>query len=305
MIATIARHQVRSLRRQRVLAATVAIVVAMTALAGVIGWSSHRTIVRVYNDAVTLLATEGKAAPPNPFELKPTLALLSNMVIYVALIGALLAVIVGHLTIADDQSSGLGRLVFSRPVGRSSYLAGKLAGAAAVVAAALGASLAASVVALLVANGEPPGVADIGRLVTFYGLSWLYLMVFVEIGMVTVLLTRRRSLALLSAIGIWLIVTFAVPQFTSGLRPTTALNPIADPVSTSQTFFQATSHARPISVSEHYKAASAHILQTATADSTVETLVRILPVVVLLVALAALTAWLMSRHDYSRSSSDD
>ena len=123
--------------------------------------------------------------------------------------------------------------------------------------------------------------------------------------MVTVLLTSRRSLALLSALGAWLVVTFAVPQFTSGLRPTTSLNPITDPVSTSQTFFDITARARPVSVSEQYKAASAHILQTATGDSTIETLLRILPIAVLAIVLAVVAAWLVSHHDYSRSSSDD
>lgn len=305
MIATIAHLQVLSLRRQRVFAAVVAIVVAMTAVAGGLGWSSHQTIVRVYDDAAALLAAQGQAAPPNPFELKPTLALLSNMVIYIPLIGALLALIVGHLTMADDQSSGMGRLIFTRRVRRTSYFAGKLAGASAVIAIALSAGLVVSLAALVIANGEAPGFADTGRLTAFYGLSWLYLVVFVEIGMVAVLLTSRRSLALLSGIGTWLVITFAVPQFTSGLRPTTSLNPITDPVSTSQTFFEITSRARPVSLSEQYKAASSHILQTATGDSTIDTLVRVVPIAVLVVALAVVAVWLVSRHDYSRSSSDD
>ena len=49
MIGTIAGQQVLSLRRQRILTVLVVSFVAMTALAGVIGWSSHNTIIRVYN----------------------------------------------------------------------------------------------------------------------------------------------------------------------------------------------------------------------------------------------------------------
>ncbi|MCZ7535206.1 MAG: ABC transporter permease [Acidimicrobiia bacterium] len=304
MIVTIAAHQVQSLRRRRVLAVFLGLVVAMTALAGAIGWSSHRTIVRVYNEAVTLLAAEGKTAPPNPFELKPSLSLLSNMVIYIPLIGALLAMIVGHLSVADDESSGLGRLIFSRRVSRSSYVAGKLAGTAVVIATVLAASLAVSVIALLVANGSLPGEGDLARLAGFYGLSWLYLMLFAVIGMVTVLVMSRRSLALLSALGIWLVITFVVPQVTSGLRPTTSLNPISDPAGTSEAFFRVTNRARPFSISEQYKTAGTQILQIGIGDTTAETLLRVLPIAGLLVCLAFLTAWLVGHHDYSRSTSD-
>ena len=100
MIATIAGQQSADVappagRRRSALAA---MLVAVTVMAGVLGWSSHHTIVRVYDEATRLLAAAGQPAPPNPFLLKPTLSLLSNMVIYIPLIGALLALVVGHLT---------------------------------------------------------------------------------------------------------------------------------------------------------------------------------------------------------------
>ena len=304
MIATVASHQVLSLRRQRVFLAMLATLLTMTALAGVLGWSSHQTIVRVYDEAVKLLASTGKPAPPNPFLLKPTLSLLSNMVVYIPLIGALLALIVGHLSIVDDETNGTGRLVFSRQVSRTSYVLGKIVSAAIVVAVVLTASLGVSVAALLVVNRAIAG-ADLGRLVMFYGLSWLYLMVFALIGMVTVLMTRRRSIALLSAMGAWLVITFVIPQFTSGLRPTQSLNPITDPASTSQTFFKITSKFRLYSIVEQYKRASGRILQTSTVESLGHTIQRILPIAGAAVVLVLLTIRLVQRHDFSRSANSE
>ena len=304
MIATIASHQVLSLRRQRVFLAMLATLLTMTALAGVLGWSSHQTIVRVYDQAVKLLASTGKPAPPNPFLLKPTLSLLSNMVVYIPLIGALLALIVGHLSIVDDETNGTGRLVFSRQISRTSYVLGKIVSAATVLAVVLTASLGVSVAALLVVNRAIAG-ADLGRLVMFYGLSWLYLMVFALIGMVTVLMTRRRSIALLSAMGAWLVITFVIPQFTSGLRPTQSLNPITDPASTSQTFFKITSKFRPYSIVEQYKQASGQILQTSTVESLGHTIQRILPIAGAAVVLVLLTIRLVQRHDFSRSANSE
>ena len=304
MIATIASHQVLSLRRQRVFLALLATLLTMTALAGVLGWSSHQTIVRVYDEAVKLLGSTGKPAPPNPFLLKPTLSLLANMVVYIPLIGALLALILGHLSIIDDETNGTGRLVFSRQITRTSYVLGKIASAAAVLAVVLAASLLVSVASLLVVN-HTIAVGDLGRLGLFYALSWLYLMVFALIGMVTVLMTRRRSIALLSAMGAWLVITFVIPQFTSGLRPTQSLNPISDPASTSQTFFKITSKLRPYSIVEQYKEASGRILQTASAESVGQTIQRILPIAGLAVAIALLIIRLVQRHDFSRSANSE
>lgn len=304
MIATIARHQLVLLRRQRTFVVMLATLLVMSALAGALGWSSHHTIVRVYEEAVKLLASTGKPAPPNPFTLKPTLSLLSNMVVYVPLIGALLALIVGHLSIVDDETNGIARLIFTRQLSRTSYVLGKIASAAAALAAVVLASFAVSVTSLLVVNHRIT-TSEFARLALFYGLSWLYLMVFALIGMVAVLITRRRPIALLVAMATWLVITFAIPQLTSGLRPTQSLNPITDPVSTSQTFFKITAHARPWSVVEQYKQASSHILGTGVNESVAHTVQRILPIAGLLLLLVAISIRLVSRHDFSGSGNND
>lgn len=301
MIGVIARQQLLSLRRQQTFLAFLAVFLLMTALAGVIGWSSHRTIVQVYAAAVTILAADGQPAPPDPFTSVPELSLLANMTIYIPLIGALLALVLGHLAVADEQSTGIGRLVFSRPLSRTSYILGKLLGVAVALGAAMAAATIASLAALIVANGRVPSVSDVGRLVLFSVLSLGYLLLFALVGMLTTLLSRRRSVGLLAAVSAWLVVTFVLPQFTSGLRPTASLNPIADPVSSSLAFFQITARARPLSVSEIYKDVSAQILALGPGRPASTTLAAVVPVAVIVLALAVLVAAAARRHDYSRA----
>jgi ABC-type transport system involved in multi-copper enzyme maturation permease subunit len=305
MIRIIAAHQVRILLRERVFLAILAALLLMTVLAGVIGWSSHNTITKVYDESTALLASEGKSAPPDPFEFKPRLALLSNMTIYILLIGALLAIVVGHLAIVGDRVSGANRLIFSRPMRRSVYLCGKLAGIGVALAAILTLSLVLSVISLTIVNSSFPTAAEIGRLALFYGLSLVYMLLFALVGVTTALLVEGRSLALLVALGVWMIVTFMVPQFTSGLRPTASLNPVVDPVSTSQRFFEITSHARAFSISERYREASTSILQTAPGRTNTDNLDAALMLTVLLAVLVVLTSLLVNRLNLSEQGSHD
>ena len=301
MIATVAKHQLVVLHRQRALTMVVGTLLGVTVLAGMLGWASRQTIVGVYDESVKLLDARGLGAPPNPFLLKPTLALLSNMVIYITMIGALVALVLGHLAVTEEETNGIGRLVFSRRVARTEYVAGKVSAAGLVLGASMFGSATVSVAALWIANRSLPSLGDVGRLSVFFGLSWLYLMLFALIGMTTLLITKRRSLGLSSAIGVWLVVTFAVPQFTSGLRPSQSLNPVVDPISTSQAFFKITRRARPFSPAEQFKEASARILHTGGSGSIGEAVVRVVPILVLAVVFLALTASVVWRHDFSRS----
>lgn len=305
MIRTIAGHEILSLRRRGIFVAFLGLFLTMTAVAGMLGWSSHTTIIRVYEQAVKLLASRGEGAPPNPFLLKPELSLFSNMVVYIPLLGALLAIVLGHLSLADEETEGIGRLIFSRQVSRTDYLAGKLWSASLVIGATLTVGFAVSTLYLLLINHMFPSVGNLVRLALFYGLSWLYLMTFTLVGMVAMLMARRRSLALLSAMGVWLVITFVIPQFTSGLRPVASLNPITNPVSTSQRFFQITSIARPFSITERYKDLSGQILATAKAEPVLHTLAQLLPIAGLLIVLIITAATLVQRHDFSRSNSGE
>jgi ABC-type transport system involved in multi-copper enzyme maturation permease subunit len=304
--AVIARQQIHSLKRRKTFVLMMGVLLLMTALSGFIGWSSHATIIRVYDETVRTLAAAGTPAPPNPFAGKPRLSLLNNMIIYVPLIGALLAIVVGHLSVMDDRNAGVNRVIFSRPVPRAAYFRGKLAGCAAAVAAILAACLGLSVTALTLINGGPPTLGELGRLVAFYGLSWAYLLLFVLVGMIASLLLRSQSMALLAAMAVWVLVTFATPQLTSGLRPVASLNPVTDPVAVSNSpFFAVTARAKPASVGDQYKALSSTILTEGGGIRVSTTLGRLAPIAGLGLLLTGWAGVLVQRHDFSEEAARD
>ena len=304
MIATVAVHQIVSLRRRRVLITLLGAIVGVNVLAGVLGWASRTTISGVFDESVKLLKSRGLGAPPNPFLLKPTLSLLSNEIIYVTMIGALVAVVLGHLVVAEEETGGVGRLVFSRRITRLQFAAGKIVSVAAILGVGMLGCVGVSIAAFFAVNRAFPSGGDIGRLFGFFAFSWVYLMLFAMVGMVNLLVTKRRSLGLLTAMGTWLVITFVIPQFTSGLRPSQSLNPIVDAISTSQAFFKITSKARAFSLSEQFKAVSGRILATSPSESFGHTIVRALPIFGALQILALIVAWLINGLDYSRSADE-
>jgi ABC-type transport system involved in multi-copper enzyme maturation permease subunit len=302
----IAGQHVRSLARRQTFVLMLSVLLLMTALSGYIGWSSHATIIKVYDETVRTLADAGKQAPPNPFAAKPRLALLNNMIIYVPLIGALLAIVIGHLSVMDDRHAGVARVIFSRPVKRSSYFWGKFAGSMIAVAVIMVACLALSAIALSLINHGLPTAAELLRLTLFYVLSAAYLLIFVLVGAVAALLLRSQSMALLAAVAVWVLVTFATPQFTSGLRPVASLNPVNDPVTTSSSpFFKVTSKAKPISVNEQYKAVSTEILSEKSHLSAADTAGKLAPIAIFGLLLTGWARRLVQRHDFSEEAAGD
>lgn len=303
MIGAVAAQQLKVMGRQRVVTVLVAAIMAMTAAAGVIGWSSHNTIEEVYRRAVGPLHASGRSAPPDPFAAKPPLSLLANMAIYLSLVGGLLALVLGHVSFADERFGGVGRLVFSRPASRWSHVHGRLLAVATILAGALTASLALSAVSVAVVNGALPA-AQLLRLAGFFGLAWMYLTLFAMVGMAATLVAGRRSSGLLWGLGVWLVLTFVVPQFTSGLRPVASLNPVTAPVSTSPAFFRATSHLRAGSLNEQYKQASSVVLQTSPGEPAARTAWRVLPVVLTAGLLWLAIGWLVAGRDFSQVRTD-
>jgi hypothetical protein len=108
--AVIARQHVSALARRKTFVLMLGVLLLMTALSGYIGWSSHNTITNVYEETVRTLTAAGATAPDNPFDAEPRLALLNNMIIYVPVIGALLAIVIGHLSVVAARQAGVTRV---------------------------------------------------------------------------------------------------------------------------------------------------------------------------------------------------
>ncbi len=135
------------------------------------------------------------------------------------------------------------------------------------------------------------------------------LLLFALIGLVAALLTRSQSLGLFAAVAVWALITFATPQFTSGLRPVASLNPVVDPATVSHSgFFRATSKIKPLAVNEQYKALSTRLLSRgndAVQAGAGKTAVQLAPIVFFVALLGLWSRRLIARHDFSEETASD
>lgn len=293
-ITRIAVSELKTLQRQKVLLLILAVFLGMTLFSTYIGWSTRQTINEIYKASVQALVNKGVLQyPVNPFAASPALTVLKNMIIYVLLIGSLLAIVVGHTAFIRERRAGVGKIIFSRPINRYAFLMGKMAGILLVLTMVTVAALLISVVSVSLISGRMLTAPEIGRLILYYGLSLLYMTIFGLIGLYFAIRAKNESFALLGPVTIWLLISFVLPQLTSALDPAALLNPtsIQTDFPQSSFFLSVRTFIEPFSISEHYKTIGRTLLEYGTGG---------LPAGACILALAGIFGacmWAMKKFD--------
>lgn len=283
-ILTSARHEILCTLRARVALLLLIVFLGMVSLSSLIGWITNTTVTRVYEK----ILADGLTTAPNPFSAVTPLYYSRNSVIYVVLIGALMAIVLGVQATLRDRKSATADLVLSRPVSTVARLAGQFLGLGAVIAAVLAASTVISWASISVITGPPLGVDSSVRLIAFAALSWVLMMVFALLGMLAGLHSRKETTALLVPFVVWSAIAFVLPQIGTAARPVALLNPVPALATSGGTSFDLVgAFTGPFAITEQFKRAASILLRD---DSvTGSPLVSIL----LLVAVLSTMTWIV------------
>lgn len=250
-------QELRAARRERLPQLILGVFIVLVAAASFIGWLTRVTVTSIYNEALR----QGVTNQPNPFLHASALDPVKNIVIYVALIGALLAIILGVQSTLRDRKAKVLDMVFSRPISKRHYVAAKFIGISAWLGIVMCAAAVFTWLSLWIIHGQPLALWPTGRLAVFFVISWLFLAPFTAIGMISGLASKRETSALLAPILLWVLLTFIVPQLGTAAEPISFLNPVPAQVASSGVFFQINHQIlQPISYIDHYKRLSADTL---------------------------------------------
>ena len=303
----IAHQSARFVLRERTVALLSLMFVVLVLISAWLGWSATSTVNRIYLDAAAFLQSAGQPVPTNPvLDISP-LSLMRNMSVYVALIGALSAIVIGNRLVGLDRKAGVLPLIGMRPLGRNAYAGGKIGALAGLILGLAGVASAVAVATFLVLPAVTLTGLQWAHLAGFMGVTTLYMGFFGLIGLAAGAAARSETVGLLLPVTLWLTLTFIFPQLTANLNPTAAINPIsALAVPPDTTFFHwAARILGPFSLADAYKFASAGLLDYLppgiTSPSFIPPVINLILAagVALAFAWRALTRLSMTQGDYN------
>jgi ABC-type transport system involved in multi-copper enzyme maturation permease subunit len=290
----IATGSVRLALRESTVLLMAGLFAALVLVSAWLGWQATDTVNRIYLDAARFLAAAGKPVPTNPVLDTSPLILMRNMSVYVILIGALSAIVIGNRLVALDRKAGVLPLIASRPLTKWAYATGKLLALALLVGGLFAVATLVGTATLLLLPSAVITASMWVQLFGFFALSGLYMLIFGLIALAATSAFRSESVGLLVPVTVWLAVTFILPALTLNLTPTAVLNPIsalATPPDTS--FFRLAGWGLgPFSLAESYGALSAGLLDYRPAEWLSR---AVLPPLVSLVAALGIAAMLATR----------
>jgi ABC-type transport system involved in multi-copper enzyme maturation permease subunit len=274
-ISTVAKNEFKTLFKERTFILILIIFVLMTMFSTYIGWSSRTTIENVFQETVKKMAAAGTdQIPSDPFAGISLLAIVKNMIVYVFLIGSLLAIIIGYNSFLRERQSGVSKIIFSRPIERKEFILGKISGILFLLLLVAALSFLISLTTISIISGNILALPLIAKLLAFYFISLIYMFLFSIIGLFFSISAKSASLALLMPIIIWIFISFIMPELTSALNPTALLNPtnIQSAMPHGQFLISLQGMLKPFSVSETYKVISGSLLELDYASNSTGTL---------------------------------
>lgn len=226
-ILVVIRNELRTLAREKTFVLLATIFFAMTLFSVYIGWSTRTTTFAIYDATVTLLQASGVVhMSPNPLLNVSPLMVFSNLVIYMLLVGALLAIVIGHRSFIRERKSGVIPLVFVRRVTKYQYAMGKLLGIGIALLTIILAAFLVSAASVLLVPALHLSLMEFLRLLGVYASAFLYLAFFMVLGFLFAIRMSTESSALFAPIMLWIIAVFVLPELATGQNPVALLNPI-------------------------------------------------------------------------------
>lgn len=210
-ILTLAGKEVKTAFRDNIFLIITGLFVVLSILSVYIGSSTKNAELQAYQDIVQLLKAQGATSFPSPPEIFP-LSVLRNIISYVSMIGAVVAIFLGFETFSGERSNGMLKLIAVRPVYRDQIVTGKLLGGGAVIGLLLGIILIFNLALFVMVSGLTPNINEMIRLLLFFLLAFAYMMAFYIATLYVSIKTNDSAFGFMLMMIIWITISFVLPQ---------------------------------------------------------------------------------------------
>jgi len=175
--------------------------------------------VAVYQNALSKLQQSGQVVENLSEPQFYPLQLLRGAIEYLEIIGAILAIVLGYLSIAKEKGNNTLQLILTRPISRLSIFLGKLLGNALLLISVsgivfVGISLVIEVIGKAALTG-----GQFYRIFLTFLFTAVYLLIFFSISALLSTLLKSLPSALIVSFVIWILFVLIIPQIGDTLDP--------------------------------------------------------------------------------------
>jgi len=214
----IAKKEFKDIKRSRIFAYVLLMLFALTIISLFVSELIFRDQVTQYNNSLAILKSMGKlpaAASPQLFPLN----LLRGVVGYIEIIGAILGIFLGYISVFKERNTRAIKLLLTRPVKRSSIIYGKILGNFAFVFFAIASVALLILLTLPFIGGAGLTGIDFVKLGIFTVLSSLYILIFFTLSFILSIKQKSIVNALIISFAIWLVFVLIMPQIGDTMDP--------------------------------------------------------------------------------------
>jgi ABC-2 type transport system permease protein len=209
-ILAIARHEYRAAARSRILVVLLGILIAVTAGSVIIASAEYASRLADYQAYVDA-AVAGGVTQIAPSPLAP-LSLLRGAMEYLEIIGAVIAIALGYLTVSRERTNRTLPLIMSRPVTAGELATGSLLGALGLIATLVATTAAVGVLSVGLVGHDWITAGQAVKLLLAYAAAILYIGAFYCLGAIATAKSKVSTNGLMVALGVWLVVVLVLPQ---------------------------------------------------------------------------------------------
>ncbi len=209
-IIALAHHDYRAAVRSRILFVLLGICVTVTAVSVYIASIDYAGNLADYQAYRAAAQASGLARiAPSPFAAA---SLLRGAMEYLEIIGAVVAITLGYLSVSRERNNRTLPLIRSRPVTSRELALGSLLGAVGVIATLVAVTAAVGVLCVGVIGHDWVNARQALKLFLGYLAAIVYMGSFYCLGAIATAKSRVATNGLMIALGIWLIVVLILPQ---------------------------------------------------------------------------------------------
>ena len=250
------KHELLSSFRSKSPQLVVSVFLVLTSISSMIGWLTVRNVTKIYNDIVS----QNLTTAPNPFTNVPSLYYMRDSVIYVVLIGSLMAIILGAQASLRDRKSNANELIKTRNVNLVHRILGQLTAVGSIIILLEIVALLTSFISIWVIQKTPLSIGAIFSLIGYGAVSAIFMIAIAAIGFTFGTISKSEESSLLYPIVGWAVLTFTIPQIITSTHPVALLNP-TPAFSTGTGLAQSVINGiSPLAVMENFKAMANAIL---------------------------------------------